>query len=312
VLLGAALLGCSDVPDSFRCSTNAQCTSLLTAGQCEPSGYCSVPSDSCATGRVYDSSAGEGLGGSCTGAPDGDLGVSPTDGPSSPSAPDLFGEPPCSGTRALFCEDFESGYGSVWEETRIQTTTILIDDTRPFAGKKGQHYLVPPASRTDAGTLLPGGGSITTIDKQMFPMGADLWLSARFYFNDAPIGEVVLMELQQRASSSNGLNLILRGGKLQLSSKLSGGTSMSTGYSVPAGRWLCLAMHVQASSASVAVDGVELSTGVLSGSFTSQPWDSLRVGYDVLAATFGSSVAPGNEVWIDEVRLTKSMPDCAQ
>lgn len=80
------------LPSSFACTVSSQCVSGGVAGTCEPSGACSFPDDSCASGRRYGDLGPAGVAGTCVDV-DFDLGtVIPPSG-----APDLAMGPPPPG-----------------------------------------------------------------------------------------------------------------------------------------------------------------------------------------------------------------------
>jgi len=63
-MLGAAAVhGCGS--GVFACQDDAQCENGGVAGTCEPTGGCSFPDDSCASGRRYGDHAPDGLAGQC-------------------------------------------------------------------------------------------------------------------------------------------------------------------------------------------------------------------------------------------------------
>ncbi|MCX4241011.1 hypothetical protein [Paraliomyxa miuraensis] len=70
----AGSLGCQ--PGGFACDSDLACEGLPD-GQCEPSGYCSVPDEECDSGRRYSPHSG-GLSGVCVGAIDTSTGPTTT------------------------------------------------------------------------------------------------------------------------------------------------------------------------------------------------------------------------------------------
>jgi hypothetical protein len=83
ILLGLAVpVGCSGA-GSFDCSDASQCSAGGQAGTCEPSGYCSFPDESCASGQRYGEHAAAGIAGTCVPVQDATAGSTATgDGPS--------------------------------------------------------------------------------------------------------------------------------------------------------------------------------------------------------------------------------------
>ena len=71
-VLVAAVLGAVLAPGcgagTFACQDDAQCKNGGIAGTCEPTGGCSFPDDSCASGRRYGAHAPNGLSGFCVDA----------------------------------------------------------------------------------------------------------------------------------------------------------------------------------------------------------------------------------------------------
>ena len=88
----AASLGCE--AGAFTCASDAQCGAM---GQCEQSGWCSFPDDSCPGMRRYGAHSGGGLGGVCV-PEDGDAGTgvdaSSSSGATMTSAMEASSEPP--------------------------------------------------------------------------------------------------------------------------------------------------------------------------------------------------------------------------
>jgi hypothetical protein len=62
-----AFAGCEpDLPASFACTVSSQCVSHGMAGVCEPTGACSFPDVTCASGRRYGALGPAPLAGACT------------------------------------------------------------------------------------------------------------------------------------------------------------------------------------------------------------------------------------------------------
>lgn len=59
-----AIVGCGS-NEFFQCQNSQQCRWEETWGRCEPSGYCSFPSEDCAEGFRYGASAPSGIAGQC-------------------------------------------------------------------------------------------------------------------------------------------------------------------------------------------------------------------------------------------------------
>ena len=102
VLAGAALaitcvaLACVTPSASFGCETSDQCT---VGGTCQPTGWCSFPDPSCATGQRYSDAAGGGLANLCVG-----------DEPPGPdAATDGGGSATCGNAMVEAGEDCEDG-----------------------------------------------------------------------------------------------------------------------------------------------------------------------------------------------------------
>lgn len=63
---------------AFACEDDDACEGAGQGGLCEPTGFCSLPDDACASGRRYGEYAGDGLAGQCVdlGGTTGDVGTS--------------------------------------------------------------------------------------------------------------------------------------------------------------------------------------------------------------------------------------------
>jgi hypothetical protein len=85
VLATLSTAGCLK-KSAFNCADDTACG---TGGVCEPdTGFCSVSSAGCDSGRVYSDTAGNGLAGQCVG------GGTPNDGPNDPDGTPNDGTPP--------------------------------------------------------------------------------------------------------------------------------------------------------------------------------------------------------------------------
>ncbi|MCH9685204.1 MAG: hypothetical protein K0V04_27460 [Deltaproteobacteria bacterium] len=111
---GAGLGACLG-PSVFRCTTNDNCLSRGLQGVCQPTGFCSYPTEDCDSGQRYDEYAGGGLAGACL-EPMDDGGGGSSDGSSTSmndtgsggsDTTDTDGCPP-----VVVCQDFDGdGYG---------------------------------------------------------------------------------------------------------------------------------------------------------------------------------------------------------
>jgi alpha-tubulin suppressor-like RCC1 family protein len=72
--LGFALLACGEHA-RYACESSTQCVLAGAQGTCEPEGFCAFPDSTCPSGERFESGAGNGLAGQCTGMtmPDGAL-----------------------------------------------------------------------------------------------------------------------------------------------------------------------------------------------------------------------------------------------
>jgi hypothetical protein len=69
-VLAVALAACRYEAE-FPCTQASQCRLGDDPGTCEQAGWCSVRDMECASGRRFDETAGDGLGGTCVPGPDG-------------------------------------------------------------------------------------------------------------------------------------------------------------------------------------------------------------------------------------------------
>jgi hypothetical protein len=133
-----AAIGCKPVlPGSYHCATSSQCTRSGAQGVCEPSGACSFPDASCASGRRYGQYGPDGLASACVDAAD-------------------------SGTLDLSLPD--AGDGGAPDAAAPVITRVGASKLAPSARK--QAVLVPAPSGIVAGDLLlaclyAGDNSIT-------------------------------------------------------------------------------------------------------------------------------------------------------
>lgn len=64
-LVGGAWAASACGSSVFACASDDQCQAGAVAGQCQPSGYCSFPDDSCASGQRYGGSAPDDVANAC-------------------------------------------------------------------------------------------------------------------------------------------------------------------------------------------------------------------------------------------------------
>ncbi|MCA9711673.1 MAG: protein kinase, partial [Myxococcales bacterium] len=114
MLLALALAATAGVgaclrPGVFACESDASCISRGVQGVCEPSGFCSYPSDACESGQRYDEFAGAGLASTCTEPrEDTSTGTSTGTGTTTDTDTDTDACPP-----PVDCEDHDGdGYGA--------------------------------------------------------------------------------------------------------------------------------------------------------------------------------------------------------
>jgi len=68
VLVGVGWAASACGASVFACSSDAQCQAGAVAGQCQPSGYCSFPDESCPGGQRYGAAAPDDLANACVAA----------------------------------------------------------------------------------------------------------------------------------------------------------------------------------------------------------------------------------------------------
>jgi hypothetical protein len=178
---------------TFACSNDAQCTSGVVSGLCQPSGYCSFPDQVCASGQRFGEAAPAELAGECV-EPEP---TTDTTGPGSSSGGDTQPDP-SQGLEVSTLDPAES------------STTVALDEGGTSTGPA---VTTDPSSTDDTTTgavedcvmlvdefdgmgldpmwtpILPGGGSVEQLGGQLFltiPPSTD-WVTTRVTTDLGPI-----------------------------------------------------------------------------------------------------------------------------
>ena len=174
VLAACALGACGS--KVFTCTSDAQCTASSGAGTCSPSPssgarYCVFGDSMCASKLVWDSSAGDGLAGTCTSVPD--MGAAPvrltwtTSSPGGAGFVGLWGAP-----------------GDLWLVDVQGALYHAIDDVH-FTLHNAPQFLTPPSGPLIAMTVRDaryvyassGRGEIADLDVDLLGATAPAWTS---------------------------------------------------------------------------------------------------------------------------------------
>jgi hypothetical protein len=147
------------------------------------------------------------------------------------------------------------------------------------------------------------------------PSPTDFFITASYFVSGSIDPGAQLLMLQQWDSPYHWVSIgapFGAAGQLTLSSSIpSTGAAMTAAQ--PASRWFCLTLHVSQSFVGLSIDGTMMSGQTLQsttvGGFAPTPrWGKLHVGYVVQNPPL--TIAAAKDVWIDDIVVSTSPPDC--
>lgn len=192
------------------------------------------------------------------------------------------------------CDDFEGDApgtaNSPWKVTQGSGYTVTVDTTQAHSGSKAVHISAPT-----------GTGSGVLRETKTFP-ATDFWGRAFMRFKTASGGHQMFIAVITQSDQFRLFNT-LGSDKIQLNEQ-SGDKFFASATTVPMEKWFCFEWHVTQNSASVYVDGKQLTDATPTG-WNITNAQSLQIGYQRFQA--GPSAG---DIWIDDVAINTSQIGC--
>jgi hypothetical protein len=189
-----------------------------------------------------------------------------------------------------FEEDAPGAGNSPWKVTQGSGYTVMVDTTQAHSGTKSVHISAPTAA-----------GSGVLKETKTFP-ATDFWGRAFLRFKTASGGHQMFIAVITQGDQFRLFNT-LGSDKIQLNEQ-SGDKFFASATTVPMEKWFCYEWHVTPNSASVYVDGKQLTDATPTG-WNIMNAQSLQIGYQRFQA--GPSAG---EIWIDDVAIHTAQIGC--
>ncbi|MEP7050753.1 MAG: LamG-like jellyroll fold domain-containing protein [Pseudomonadota bacterium] len=192
------------------------------------------------------------------------------------------------------CDDFEGdapGMGmSPWKVTQGGGYTVMIDTTQAHSGMKSVHITAP---------VDPGSGVLK--ETSTFP-ATEFWGRAWMRFKAASGGHQMFIAVITSGDQFRLLNTL--GSDTFRLNEQNGDKFFASATTIPMEKWFCYEWHVTATSASVYVDGKELTDASPTG-WKITGAQSLQIGYQ----RFQKGPSAG-EIWLDDIAINTAQIGC--
>ncbi len=193
------------------------------------------------------------------------------------------------------CDNFEGdapGMGkSAWKVTQGNGYTVVVDTTQAHSGTHSVHISAPIKS-----------GSGVLRETSTFP-ATEFWGRAFMRFKAAAGGhQMFIAVLVQGGDQFRLLNTL--GSNAVRTNEQNGDMFFASKTNIPMETWFCYEWHVTATSASVYMDGKELTDAAPTGWKISNA-QTLQIGYQ----RFQDGTSAG-EIWLDDIAINDKQIGC--